>query len=211
MKIVSEKDLNQSRDEIVTKSFKACQSAEFPVDELDVYNHLYGNDKLVQRFLLNEDNEIVGFGVAQQYDLEDETLAYLHGMVIAREYQGKGYSKELLESIYQYFQSDLYGLRTQNPKMALSMLNLFKSTLLEIPVREGKKTSEKDVKSLIKLVRTVEPYKYIDDNGVIKNCYHNQLYPDLSELKKINQDIDLDETDALAVIVRPTKKLSLRL
>lgn len=65
MKIINKEDLHKSKDEIVSKSFKVCKSANFPVDEQDVYNHLYGNDKLVQRFLMNEKNEIVGFGVAQ--------------------------------------------------------------------------------------------------------------------------------------------------
>lgn len=131
------------------------------------------------------------------------TLAYLHGMVISSEYQGKGYSKEMLNSLYKYFQTDLFGLRTQNPKMALSMLNLFKKTLLEIPVR--KETSKEDVNNLLTLIRLVEPYKDINDKGIIENCYYNQLYPNLEELKLINQDINLNETDALAVVVQPEK------
>ena len=43
----------------------------------------------------------------------------------------------------------------------------------------------------------------IDDNGIVRNCYSNQLYSNLDELKIINQNINLKETDALAVIVQP--------
>ena len=70
MKILREDDLNKSRDEIVLSSYKVCQNARFPVDYPDVYNHLYGSDGLVSSFLINDNNEIVGFGVVQNYNLE---------------------------------------------------------------------------------------------------------------------------------------------
>ena len=112
MRILTEEDLNKSIDEIVSKSYNVCKNAKFPVDESDVYNHLYGSDGLVSSFLVNDNNEIVGFGVVQNYNLEinelSATLAYLHGMVIAKEYQGRGYSTEMLRLIYQYFQSDFF-------------------------------------------------------------------------------------------------------
>ena len=36
-------------------------------------------------------------------------------------YLGKGYSVDLLKNLYDCFNSDFYGLRTQNPKMAKAM------------------------------------------------------------------------------------------
>ena len=207
MKILKEKDLNKSIDEIVSMSYNVCQNANFPVDESDVYNHLYGSDGLVSSFLVNDNNEIVGFGVVQNYILEinelSATLAYLHGMVIAKEYQGRGYSKEMLRLIYQYFQSDFFGLRTQNPKMAMSMLNLFKKILIRIPTNTGNDLPKYVMEELLNLIRQIPPYQDIDDNGILRNCYPNQLYPDLDELKVINSNIDLKENDALAVIVQP--------
>ena len=207
MKIVEEKDLNKSRDEIVLRSYKVCQNAKFPVNELDVYDHLYGNNDLVVRFLVNEGSEIVGFGVAQNYNLKINeffaTLTYLQGMVIAQEYQGKGYSTKMLKNIYQYFQSDLFGLRTQNPKMAISMLNLFKNILMEIPANTCKELPQSIMSELLKSIRQIPPYQAVDDKGIVRRCYINQLYPDLNELKTINSNIDLGETDALAVIIQP--------
>lgn len=207
MRILTEEDLNKSIDEIVSKSYNVCQNAKFPVDESDVYNHLYGSDGLVSSFLVNDNNEIVGFGVVQNYNLEinelSATLAYLHGMVIAKEYQGRGYSKEMLRLIYQYFQSDFFGLRTQNPKMAMSMLNLFKKILIRIPTNTGNDLPKYVMEELLNLIRQIPPYQDIDDNGILRNCYPNQLYPDLDELKVINSNIDLKENDALAVIVQP--------
>ena len=207
MRILKEKDLNKSIDEIVSMSYNVCQNAKFPVDESDVYNHLYGSDGLVSSFLVNDNNEIVGFGVVQNYILEinelSATLAYLHGMVIAKEYQGRGYSTEMLRLIYQYFQSDFFGLRTQNPKMAMSMLNLFKKILIRIPTNTGNDLPKYVMEELLNLIRQIPPYQDIDDNGILRNCYPNQLYPDLDELKVINSNIDLKENDALAVIVQP--------
>ena len=207
MRILKEKDLNKSIDEIVSMSYNVCQNANFPVDESDVYNHLYGSDGLVSSFLVNDNNEIVGFGVVQNYNLEinelSATLAYLHGMVIAKEYQGKGYSTKMLNDLYQCFQSDLFGLRTQNPKMAISMLNLFKKILIRIPTMNDKDLSQCIMNKLLRSIRQISPYQDIDDNGIVRNCYPNQLYSNLDELKIINQNINLKETDALAVIVQP--------
>lgn len=75
MKILKEDDLNKSRDEIVLSSYKVCQNARFPVDYSDVYNHLYGSDGLVSSFLINDNDEIVGFGVVQNYNLEINGLS----------------------------------------------------------------------------------------------------------------------------------------
>ena len=207
MRILTEEDLNKSIDEIVSKSYNVCKNAKFPVDESDVYNHLYGSDGLVSSFLINDNNEIVGFGVVQNYNLEinglSATLAYLHGMVIAKEYQEKGYSTKMLNDLYQSFQSDLFGLRTQNPKMAISMLNLFKKILIKIPTMNDQDLSQYIMNKLLGSIREISPYQDIDDNGIVRNCYSNQLYSNLDELKIINQNINLKETDALAVIVQP--------
>lgn len=207
MRILREEDLNKSKDEIASMSYNVCRNAEFPVDKSDVYNHLYGSDGLVSSFLVNDNNEIVGFGVVQNYNLEinelSATLAYLHGMVIAKEYQGRGYSTEMLRLIYQYFQSDFFGLRTQNPKMAMSMLNLFKKVLIRIPTNTGNDLPKYVMEELLNLIRQIPPYQDIDDNGIIRNCYPNQLYPDLDELNVITPNNDLKGNDALAVIVQP--------
>lgn len=124
-------------------------------------------------------------------------------MVIAKEYQGKGYSTKMLNDLYQSFQSDLFGLRTQNPKMAISMLNLFKKILIKIPTMNDQDLSQYIMNKLLRSIRQISPYQDIDDNGIVRNCYSNQLYSNLDELKIINPNINLKETDALAVIVQP--------
>ena len=124
-------------------------------------------------------------------------------MVIAKEYQGKGYSTKMLNDLYQSFQSDLFGLRTQNPKMAISMLNLFKKILIKIPTINDQDLSQYIMNKLLRSIRQISPYQDIDDNGIVRNCYSNQLYSNLDELKIINPNINLKETDALAVIVQP--------
>ena len=109
----------------------------------------------------------------------------------------------MLNDLYQSFQSDLFGLRTQNPKMAISMLNLFKKILIKIPTMNDQDLSQYIMNKLLRSIRQISPYQDIDDNGIVRNCYSNQLYSNLDELKIINPNINLKETDALAVIVQP--------
>ena len=73
-------------------------------------------------------------------------------MVIAKEYQGKGYSTKMLNDLYQSFQSDLFGLRTQNPKMAISMLNLFKKILIKIPTMNDQDLSQYIMNKLLRSI-----------------------------------------------------------
>ena len=209
MKIVTEEKLKMSKEEISNKSYKICKNTNFPVDEEDVYNHLFGNSDLVSKYLLNEKSEIVGFEVAQEYPLMindiEMTLAYLQGMVISKEYQGKGYSIDMLKSIYNYFKSDLFGLRTQNPKMAKAMLGLFDNILLRIPEDNNKKLASFIINDFLPTIRIIPAYKDIDNTGIVRNCYSTQLCPEREKLKIINNNIALGENDALAVIVAPSK------
>lgn len=209
MRIVRGCDLQKSKTEIASESYKVCKRASFPVDEEDVYNHLYENDELVQRFLVNEHDDIVGFGVAQEYIISNDeanlTLAYLQGMVINKEYQGNGFSLILLKDLYDHFNSDLYGLRTQNPKMAKAMLNLFKKTLLKIPSIPHNKEEQETYIKILELLEFVPPYEEINKDGIIKNCYPNQLCEDYKELQLLNPKINISEHDALAVVVQPQK------
>ena len=206
MKIVSENDLACSRDRIVDASYKVCQKANFPVNYDDVYNHLFGSNNSVPRFLLDNDTKISGFAVAENYKLltvQPRTITYLQGMVISNEYQGKGYSHILLKDVYKQLHGDFLGLRTQNFKMAKSLINLFEDPKISIPMKEGKPSY-----SLLEDLKTIYPYQNIDDSGIVRNCYYTQLYPDLEELKKINPSIILKSTDALAVVVEPQIKMS---
>jgi hypothetical protein len=63
--------------------------------------------------------------------------------------------------------------------------------------------SQYTMNKLLGSIRQISPYQDIDDNGIVRNCYPNQLYSNLDELKIINQNINLKETDALALIVQP--------
>lgn len=87
--------------------------------------------------------------------------------------------------------------------MAMSMLNLFKKVLIRIPTNTGNDLPKYVMEELLNLIRQIPPYQDIDDNGIIRNCYPNQLYPDLDELNVITPNNDLKGNDALAVIVQP--------
>ena len=209
MKIVTESALKMSKDEISNISYKICKSTDFPVDEEDVYDHLFGNSDSVSKYLINEKSKIVGFEVAQEYPLMindiEITLTYLQGMVISKEYQGKGYSIDMLKSIYNYFKSDLFGLRTQNPKMAKAILGLFDNTLLRIPENSNQKLSKFIIDEFLPAIRTIPAYKDIDNTGIVRNCYSTQLCLEREKLESINSNVILGNNDALAVIVAPIK------
>ena len=59
-------------------------------------------------------------------------------------------------------------------------------------------------KDILKYLRKMEPFKNINEFGIIKNCYSNQLYYDLSAIKN-NFNLDLTQNDALAVVIKPNK------
>ena len=199
MKIIDyDKTLNKKK--IADSAYKICGNANFPVEYQDVYNHLFENDKLILKLLLDKENNLAGFGVFENYELllnkEIITMLYLSGMVIDPKYQGKNISKEIIKNAYSKLQTDLITLRTQNIAMAKSLLDVFDDNLYAFP---------SEINNLmLSCLRKSEPFRNINEYGVIKNCYSNQLYYNLNAIKD-NFGITLQETDALGVIIEPSK------
>ncbi|MDY3800476.1 MAG: hypothetical protein SOZ95_00310 [Bacilli bacterium] len=123
-------------------------------------------------------------------------MLYLSCMVIDKKYQGKNISQEIIKSAFKQVNSDLISLRTQNIAMARSLLNLFFENLFEMPSNVNK--------DILKYLRKIEPFKNINEFGIIKHCYTNQLYYDLSAIKN-NFNLDLTQNDVLAVVIKPNK------
>lgn len=123
-------------------------------------------------------------------------MLYLSCMVIDKKYQGKNISQEIIKSAFKQVNSDFISLRTQNIAMVRSLLNLFSGNLFEMPSNVNK--------DILKYLRKIEPFKNINEFGIIKNCYTNQLYYDLSAIKN-NFNLDLTQNDALAVVIKPNK------
>ena len=80
--------------------------------------------------------------------------------------------------------------------MARSLLNLFSENLFEMPSNINK--------DILKYLRKIEPFKNINEFVIVKNCYSNQLYQDLSVIKS-NFNLDLTQNDALEVVIKPNK------
>lgn len=199
MKII---DYNRTLDKkkITDLAYRICENANFPVEYQDVYEHLFENDNLILKLLLNEENELAGFGVFENYRLflESQIIAmlYLSGMVIDPKYQGKNISREIIKNAYKQLQSDLISLRTQNIAMAKSLLDTFNDNLLVMPgnINDG----------ILSCLRQASPFEDIDEYGVIRNCYPNQLYYNLNAIQD-NFGIKLQSTDALGVVIEPSK------
>ena len=188
MKIIN---YNESfdKEKILNDVYKMCIRASFPVTKDDVYDHLFGNDSSLK--LLVDDNSIKGFGVFNEYSVELQEklikMLYLAGMVVDIDYQGYGISKKIILDACQNY--ELVSLRTQNIKMAKSLIRISENVLIP------------NNNEFIKYFESLEPFRDINNNGVIRDCYYEQLYPDLT---KINDyfNVDLNSYDALGVIVK---------
>ena len=126
-------DYNKELDKntLAFSAYEICKRANFPVVEEDVYDHLFANDQAIVKLLLNNENNLSGFGVFENYELilEDKvaTMLYLSGMVIDPKYQGHNISAQIIRNTYEPLQSDLISLRTQNIKMAEALLHTYQS------------------------------------------------------------------------------------
>lgn len=199
MKII---DYNKNLDKkkIASLAYRICESAKFPVAYQDVYEHLFENEHLILKLLMDDGRNLAGFGVFENYQLflekQELTMLYLSGMVIDPKYQGRNISSEIIRNTYNQVQSDFISLRTQNIAMAKALLNLFDDNLFAMPrgINED---------ALHTLKQTL-PFQNMNHSGVIPNCYVNQLYKDLNAIYE-TFGISLQETDALAVVIEPSK------
>lgn len=197
MKII---DYNKTfdKEEIAKKAYSISKSANFPVNYEDVYDHLFSNDEALLLLLINGDNNISGFSVFEKYELLQDnkliSMLYLSGMVIEPNYQGNNLSQEIIKQAHKKLKTDLISLRTQNIAMAKAMLNTFRDCLLKVPgcINE----------QVLSYLRHIRPFVDIDQTGVVKNCYYNQLYYNLNAIKE-HFGITLESHDALAVLIEP--------
>lgn len=195
-------DKNINKQKIADLAYRICGNANFPVEYQDVYNHLFSNPNAILKLLIDGD-ALAGFGVYEIYDLFlndlDLSMLYLSGMVIDPMYQGKNISQIITRYAYEDAKCDLVSLRTQNIAMAKSLLGTFIKTKFAMP-------GQVDI-SLMESLRQTEPFKDLNEEGIIKNCYENQLYQHLEAIYN-NFGITLEKNDALAVVVEPQRKRS---
>ena len=199
MKII-DYDKSLDKKKFADSAYRICGNANFPVEYQDVYEHLFENDSLILKLLLNEENNLAGFGVFENYRLFLEskiiTMLYLSGMVIDPRFQGKNISREIIKNAYRKIQADLISLRTQNIAMAKSLLDTFNDNLFVMPGNIND--------AILSCLRQASPFEDIDEYGVIRNCYPNQLYYNLNAMQD-NFGIKLQSTDALGVVIEPSK------
>ena len=189
------------KDKIVSDAYKVCSYAHFLVTYDDVYAHLFGREDLILKLLVDNYFNVYGFGVFEIFNTiykeELIRMLYLSGMVISPEYQGKNISSKIIKNTYEEYNTDLVSLRTQNIRMLKALFHSFDNKLLSIPGSINK--------DIIEYLRGIEPFKNIDNNGIIRNIYETQLYSDLSPMKDI-YNLELNSTDSVAVLVKPCKK-----
>lgn len=98
MKIIDYNKFLNKKD-ITDKAYKICNNVSFPVEYLDVYDHLFGKENLILKLLVDEQDNLSDFGVFENYKsiLEDEivTMLYLSGMVTDKKFKEKTSHKRL--------------------------------------------------------------------------------------------------------------------
>lgn len=204
MKIVN---FNESlnRYAVANDAYKICVNAQFPVTYDDVYAHLFSSDKLIIKLLIDNKLSISGFAVFELFEeyFKDRLISmlYLSGMVINPIYQGHNLSSKIIKTTYSEYNTDLISLRTQNIAMLKSLVNCFDS-LLTIPGSYNKE--------LIEYLRMIEPFKNIDNNGIICNCYETQLYNNLIPIQTL-YGLTINSKDAVGVVTEPKKEKKLSL
>lgn len=199
MKVITyEKNMDKNR--IVDSAYKICNVANFPVNYQDVYDHLFGEEVSDLKLLLDNEEKISGFGVFENYDIKyrDDIvkMLYISGMVIDPQYQGKNLSQQIIKNEYKDSQYDLISLRTQNIAMAKSLLHMFPDNLFNMPGDMNEVALEH--------LRQILPFEDLNDKGFVENCYYTQLYEDLNKIKEAF-GVELGQTDALGVVIEPSK------
>lgn len=199
MKIITYED-TMNKNKIVDSAYKICNIANFPVNYQDVYDHLFGESVSNLKLLLDNDNNLSGFGVFENYDIEYKTdiikMLYISGMVINPKYQGRNLSQQIIKDEYNNSQYDFISLRTQNIAMAKSLLNMFPDNLFNMP-------GDMNMVALEHL-RQITPFENLNDKGFVENCYYSQLYDNLNKIKEAF-GVELGKTDALGVVIEPSK------
>lgn len=152
---------------------------------------------VISKIDLSKNKIALYFTNNEEISFEGITMLYLSGMVIDPKCQGDNVSQDIIKDAYKQLQSDLISLRTQNIAMAKSLLSTFDDSLLMMP---GNINEE-----ILYCLRQVRPFKDIDDEGVIRECYPNQLYYNLNAIES-NFGKKLQATDALGVVIEPKKE-----
>lgn len=106
---------------VAASAFGLPQTPEF---ELDVYNHLLNHQTL---FAYDECGAPVGFSSLEYLTAESKGILYISGLVVKKEYQGKGtgtfLATEAIAKIRESKPVDLIAGRTQNPVVAKTRMN----------------------------------------------------------------------------------------
>lgn len=118
IKNYTDKELtNTEMKKIVLECLKMAVRAEFPVDYEDMASHLFGEKEYVKLFVENEKNEIKGFLIGCTNQLNDITEAYIHGVILDPEVQGKSLCKALIRELIAVTKCDVLSARTHNPRI----------------------------------------------------------------------------------------------
>ena len=114
---VSSRNDEIEKDNIARQCLEIANSAQFPTDYQDVYDHLFEDDSYIRVFVKNEFDEIKGFAIiCNENVLNNLNIMHVHGIIIHPEAQGLGLAKEVINTAVEKYQTDVVTAKTHNPR-----------------------------------------------------------------------------------------------
>lgn len=182
------------KSKIIHDFLNIAKSAKFSTDYDDMYNHIFGSNKLQLCVIVDEKKIIRGFATYEHYTKEN--LVYIQGIIIEKSFQGKGGSKNLIHEIIKKTQCDYVMCRTHNPRIYELFENI--SSKIHPDLFEWQITSKvKELTSLTKdTINANEKLIVIDaypDEKIQQKIKNKKIYEYFSQIGKRNAQVIIIE------------------
>lgn len=196
--IIFGKDNDWKNKENITKEcFRVAKNANFPMDLMDVSEHLFANKTCKRIYVMSNENKIMGFAV---YDvLNNLDTVHIHGIIIDKFAQGYGLSKIIIEEILKKEKCLYLTAKTHNPRV-YELLSKFAKTKLDIYPNTINNFIPQEIYYLVKKNK----YLFnVDLMLIVRNAYNDEKVIQKCRDEKIKEIFsELNIRDAQAIIVR---------
>ena len=192
----------EDKDNVTKQCLKIANSADFPTDYQDMYEHLFGNENAELYMVMNENGKIYGFATCD--NIAEKSNTYIHGIIIHKEIQGLGFGLRLICEIMKRDGNQFLTARTHNPRVYAMMSSVaYNSDENMVFPNINSCDIPKDIWSV---VGSHPDMVDADKDMIVRNAY-----PDEKVSQKVRDEniynifIKLKPTDAQVVVVCTTK------
>lgn len=200
--LYEDKKINRLLKEYITRScLNIANKANFPTDYNDVESHLFGDERYIKLFIVEETENVIpdikGFLVCDTfYGYKGMIFLHCHGIVLSPEIQGLGLSKTIINYAIKLTNPDVVTAKTHNPRCFNSFINL-DGVISYYPNESGIIP-----KQIINLSKTNKFISKSDDDLIYRDAYPDEKIQQTKRNEKINSIFDkLSPYDAQSLIV----------